>query len=142
MLTSINSVWALATESAYTAANAFQDVFTRYRQQLGMPATSLPLGFVENISELSQNPVVVDKFVRNRVLSLSEGEFRTQLVPAFLNANDYCDDDKWIGQTEGPLSASNFLACLDPGAMAAKERVEVGSKLIPPIKKRPASLVQ
>ncbi|KAI2776595.1 KR domain-containing protein [Daldinia loculata] len=38
MVTSLESIYALATQSAYTAANAFQDSFARYRRRLGMPA--------------------------------------------------------------------------------------------------------
>lgn len=38
MTTSVESVLALATQSAYTAANNFQKVFARHRSSMGLPA--------------------------------------------------------------------------------------------------------
>ncbi|KAI1211542.1 uncharacterized protein F4807DRAFT_393322 [Annulohypoxylon truncatum] len=66
-------------------------------------------------------------FAQDRMLTLSEAEFLARLEPAFLNAHDNNmsnnngGGDNWIGQAEDPLSASNILTCLDPGAIAAKE---------------------
>ncbi|KAI8630503.1 hypothetical protein F5Y19DRAFT_427873 [Xylariaceae sp. FL1651] len=125
MITSLESVWALATQSAYTAANAFQDAFARYRRQLGLPATSVSFGFIREVGKLSQDSITVDMFARNKALTLSETEFLARLEPAFLPAANDCDDGcdgGWIGRNEDPLSASNILTCLDPGAMAQKER--------------------
>ncbi|KAI1805191.1 hypothetical protein F4811DRAFT_517009 [Daldinia bambusicola] len=127
MVTSLESICALATQSAYTAANAFQDAFARYRRRLGLPATSISLGFVKGIGELGQDPITVDMFARNKVLTLSEAEFLACLEPAFLKdgvtrSANAGDGDGWVGQTDDPLSASNILTCLDPAAMAAMER--------------------
>ncbi|KAI0201280.1 KR domain-containing protein [Astrocystis sublimbata] len=72
MMTSLESIYALATQSAYTAANAFQDAFARYRRRIGLPATSVSLGFVMGIGELGQESITVDIFERNRALTLSE----------------------------------------------------------------------
>ncbi|KAI1126739.1 hypothetical protein F5Y10DRAFT_293418 [Nemania abortiva] len=133
MITSLESVYALATQSAYTAANAFQDTFARYRRRLGMPATSISFGFIKEIGDLSQDSITVDMFARNRTLTLSEVEFLERLEAAFLNdgmGDNKSNADKWIGQTEDLLSASNILTCLDPAAMAAKEcdeEAEVGN---------------
>ncbi|KAI1426421.1 hypothetical protein F5Y12DRAFT_713150 [Xylaria sp. FL1777] len=130
MITSLESVYALATQSAYTAANVFQDAFARYRRRLGLPATSVSFGFVKGIGEVGQDSITVDMFGRNRTLTLSECEFLARLEPAFLNAdsdgiyNDNSDSDTWAGRASDPLSVSNILTCLDPGAMAAKERDE------------------
>ncbi|KAJ8131214.1 hypothetical protein O1611_g2411 [Lasiodiplodia mahajangana] len=127
MITSLESVYALATQSAYTAANAFQDAFARYRRRLGMPATSISFGFINEIGDLSQDSITVDMFARNRTLTLSEVQFLARLEAAFLNGGmggSESDGDKWIGQTDDPLSASNILTCLDPASMAAKQRDE------------------
>ncbi|KAI0099534.1 hypothetical protein F4814DRAFT_453418 [Daldinia grandis] len=72
-------------DSAYTAANAFQDSFARYRQRLGMPATSISSEFVKGIGELGQVSITVDMFARKKGLTLSEGELLARLEPAFLN---------------------------------------------------------
>ncbi|KAI1650125.1 KR domain-containing protein [Daldinia loculata] len=127
MVTSLESIYALATQSAYTAANAFQDSFARYRRRLDMPATSISLGFVNGIGELGQDSITVEMFARNKGLTLSEGEFLARLEPAFLNDGLTINDgegNNWVGQAEDLLSASNILTCLDPAAMAATERDE------------------
>ncbi|KAI1662756.1 hypothetical protein F4813DRAFT_9557 [Daldinia decipiens] len=131
MVTSLDSIYAVATQSAYTAANVFQDSFARYRRRLGMPATSISLGFVKGIGEHGQRSITVDMFARNKAPILSEGEFLAQLESAFLNdgltinnGNGYGYGDNWVGQAEDPLSTSNILTCLDPAAMAATERDE------------------
>lgn len=120
MITSLESIYALATQSAYTAANAFQDAFARYRRRLDLPATSISFGFVKGIGELGQDSITVDMFVRNKAVTLTEGEFLARLEPAFLGG----DGDAWFGQADDPLSASNILTCLDPRAMATKEQDE------------------
>ncbi|KAI0102813.1 hypothetical protein GGR51DRAFT_550282 [Nemania sp. FL0031] len=127
MITSLESVYALATQSAYTAANAFQDAFARYRRRLGMPATSISFGFIKELGDLSQDSITVDMFARNRTLTLSEVQFLARLEAAFLNGGaggNESGDNNWIGQTDDPLSAANILTCLDPASMAAKEHDE------------------
>ncbi|KAI0427216.1 hypothetical protein F5Y09DRAFT_316941 [Xylaria sp. FL1042] len=129
MITSLESIYSLATQSAYTAANVFQDAFARYRRRLGLPATSVSFGFVKGVGELGQDSITVDMFARNRTLTLSEGEFLARLEPAFLNTDDGVrstgsNDDTWTGRAFDPLSTSNILTCLDPSAMAAKEHEE------------------
>ncbi|KAI1177722.1 hypothetical protein F4777DRAFT_576800 [Nemania sp. FL0916] len=144
MITSLESIWALATQSAYTAANAFQDAFARYRRRLGMPATSISLGLVKGIGELGQDSSTIDMFARNGALTLSEAEFLARLEVAIVDDKDVgtsrtCGNgEDWIGQAEDPLSASNILTCLDPYAMMDKEREEEAEThdtgLPPPLK--------
>ncbi|KAJ3580237.1 hypothetical protein NPX13_g325 [Xylaria arbuscula] len=117
MITSLESIYALATQSSYTAANAFQDAFARYRRRLGLPATSISFGFIKGIGDVGQDPITVDMFARNRALTLSESEFLARLEAAFLND---ARDDEILDDNGG----SNILTCLDPGAMAAMEHDE------------------
>ncbi|KAI0502734.1 hypothetical protein F5B22DRAFT_640677 [Xylaria bambusicola] len=132
MITSLESIYALATQSGYTAANAFQDAFARYRRRLGLPATSISFGFIKGIGDVGQDPITVDMFARNRALALSESEFLGRLEAAFLNDardNKRLDDngsdgDAFASRVGDPLSSSNILTCLDPGAMAAMEHDE------------------
>ncbi|KAI0406831.1 hypothetical protein F4802DRAFT_612982 [Xylaria palmicola] len=128
MITSLESIYALATQSAYTAANAFQDAFARYRRRLGLPATSISFGFIKGVGGVGQDSITVDMFARNKALTLSESEFLARLEAAFLDSQDSDktkgSGDGWAGRVEDPLSASHILTCLDPGAMAAREHDE------------------
>jgi NADPH:quinone reductase-like Zn-dependent oxidoreductase/SAM-dependent methyltransferase len=72
MTTSLESVFALATQSAYTAANVFQDAFARYRRQLGLVASTASFGFVSDVGSLATDSTTVDMFARNRTQTLTE----------------------------------------------------------------------
>ncbi|RYP18866.1 hypothetical protein DL765_003654 [Monosporascus sp. GIB2] len=45
-----------------------------------------------------------------------------QLEPAFFNNELTKTGSQWIGQQQDPLSAANFVTCMDPAAMAARKR--------------------
>ncbi|ETS86665.1 hypothetical protein PFICI_00493 [Pestalotiopsis fici W106-1] len=125
MVTSIESICALATQSAYTAANNFQDYFARYRRRLGLPATASSFGFINDLGSLSTDSITVDLFARNKVLTISEHQFLGLLEPSFLDHEHLSDERGWIGKHQDPLSAANIVTCMDPAAMAAKKRAEV-----------------
>ncbi|KAF2969636.1 hypothetical protein GQX73_g3893 [Xylaria multiplex] len=123
MSTSIESICALATQSAYTAANNFQDYFARYRRRLGLPATAISFGFINDVGPLSTNSITVDLFARNKVLTIPEHQFLALLELALLNdqAQGTPGATSWLGQKEDPLSAANMITCMDPAALAAKK---------------------
>ena len=129
MTTSIESVCALATQSAYTAANNFQDLFARYRRRCGLPASTASFGFVNDLGSLSANSTTVDMFARNKIMTITEPQFLSLLEPAFFNNEDTTSAPPWIGHQHDPLSASTFITCLDPAVMAAKKRNETNSVL-------------
>ena len=129
MTTSLESVWALATQSAYTAANNFQDFFARYRRRCGLPASTASFGFINDIGRLSTDSTTVDMFARNKVLTITEPQFLSLLEPAFLNNEHGTTGPQWIGQQHDPLSAATFVTCLDPAGMAAKKRDEADAGL-------------
>ncbi|KAF2799143.1 hypothetical protein K505DRAFT_356833 [Melanomma pulvis-pyrius CBS 109.77] len=121
MTTSLLSVYALPTQSAYTAANNFQDMFARYRRRLGLPASTASFSLIVDIGDVGLDPITVDAFERNKTLTLSEYQFLALFEPAFMNNKS----DAWSGQRQDPLSAANLLTCLDPAAMASKKREEM-----------------
>ncbi|KAI1814451.1 KR domain-containing protein [Poronia punctata] len=120
MTTSIESICALATQSAYTAANNFQEYFARYRRRLGLPATAISFGFIDDLGSLSTDSITVDLFARNKVLTISEHQFLALLEPAFLNQG-LPEDQEGSGSHSDPLSAASIITCVDPAAMAAKK---------------------
>lgn len=130
MTTSALSVYAFATQGAYTAANNFQDAFARYRQKMGLPASTISFSLIEEITNVGTNANTVDLFERNKTLTLGESHFLTLLEPAFLsnktaNKTSY---EQWSGQRQDPLSAANLHTYLDPAGMVAKMREEMASE--------------
>ncbi|KAL8906783.1 MAG: hypothetical protein Q9171_006132 [Xanthocarpia ochracea] len=127
MTTSALSVYAFATQGAYTAANNFQDAFARYRQRMGLPASTISFSLIEEITKVGTDSITVDLFERNKTLTLDESQFLTLLEPAFLNNRtaDNSEPEQWSGQQQDPLSAANLHTYLDPAAMVAKMREEV-----------------
>ncbi|RYP74940.1 hypothetical protein DL771_002724 [Monosporascus sp. 5C6A] len=103
MTTSVEPVFAPATQSAYTAGKNFQDDFARYRRRLGLLVSTASFGLASDVGHLSTDSTAVDLFARNKV-----------------------DDDRtsWISQQQAPMSAVNFVTCMDPAAMAARKREE------------------
>lgn len=45
-------------QSNYSASSTFLDTFARYRQSLGLPASSVDLGFVEDVGNISERPEI------------------------------------------------------------------------------------
>ncbi|MCJ1431695.1 hypothetical protein MMC27_001050 [Xylographa pallens] len=129
MTTSLESALALATQSAYTAANNFQDHFARYRRRCGLPASTASFGFINDIGALSTDSTTVDMFARNKALTITEPQFLSLFEPAFLNNEQAKPAPQWIGQQDDPLSAAGFVTCLDPAAMATKKRDEADAGL-------------
>ncbi|KAK7734288.1 Type I Iterative PKS [Cytospora paraplurivora] len=128
MTTSLETVFSLATQSAYTAANNFQDAFARYRRRLGLPASTVSFGLINDVGWTSTDSTTVDMFARNKTLTVSECQVLTLLEPAFLNKDHETASKvlesrpQWLGGHQDPLSAANILTCLDPAALAAKKR--------------------
>lgn len=116
MTTSLLSVYALATQSAYTAANNFQDAFARYRRALGLPASTVSFSLIRGVGETGSNSGTIDTFERNKTLTLSEKQFLALFEAAFL------EQLPAVGADADPLSAANLTTCLDPANMVAKLR--------------------
>lgn len=127
MTTSLESVLALATQSAYTAANNFQELFARHRRARGLPASTAAFGLITDVGALGRNATTVNMMARNKVLGVTEAQFLRYLEPAFLEPGktDTAPEDL------DPLSAVSIVTCLEPAAMAAKKRQET-SEAAPP----------
>ncbi|KAL8780233.1 MAG: hypothetical protein Q9213_006555 [Squamulea squamosa] len=133
MTTSALSVYAFATQGAYTAANGFQDAFARHRQQIGLPASTISFSLIEEVTNVGTDAITVDLFERNKTLTLGESQFLTLLEPAFLNNKtaDQTSFEQWSGQRQDPLSAANLHTYLDPASMVARLREEMASEALP-----------
>ncbi|KAI8623623.1 polyketide synthase [Xylariaceae sp. FL1651] len=124
MLTSISSFGALATQSQYTAANNFQELFARYRRSQGYTASTISYGLVTGIGSVGTNTATINTMARNKIVCHSEYEFLKLLEPVFFS--DMYDGiaevaEPWLGATEDPLSTVNIVVGLDPVRMAVEE---------------------
>lgn len=130
MTTSALSVYAFATQGAYTAANNFQDAFARHRRQMGLPASTISFGLIQEVTNVGTDAVTVALFERNKALRLGESQFLALLEPAFLNNRtaDETSSEQWFGQQQDPLSAANLHTYLDPRDMMARKRGEIASE--------------
>ena len=130
MTTSALSVYAFATQGAYTAANNFQDVFARYRQRIGLPASTISFSLIGEVTKVGTDGITVDLFERRKALVISESQFLSLIEPAFLNNKTTvkADTDQWIGQQEDRLSAANLHTYSDPSVMLARWRDETQSE--------------
>jgi acyl transferase domain-containing protein/NADPH:quinone reductase-like Zn-dependent oxidoreductase len=114
MTTSILSVLSFATQSAYTAANNFQDQFARYRRRLGLPATAAQFGLVNDVGHLSTDTTTLDLMARNKVMTESNSYFLRLLELAFLpQTTDSASD---------PLAAATYVTYMDPAHMLSDHR--------------------
>ncbi|KAL4893109.1 hypothetical protein BDV59DRAFT_202089 [Aspergillus ambiguus] len=129
MTTSALSVYAFATQSAYTAANNFQDAFVRYRRRLGLPASTTSFSLIHEITDVGTDSMTVDLFERNKTLTIGESQFLALFEAAFLDnkTDTTARSEQWHGQLGDPLSAANLHTYLDPAAMMAKKREEADS---------------
>ena len=127
MPTSALSVYAFATQGAYTAANNFQDVFARHRRQRGLPASTVSFSLIHEITNVGTDAITVDLFERNKTLTLGESQFLTLLEPAFLNNTTVAkaSSEQWFGQRQDPLSTANLHTYLDPAGMMVRKREEI-----------------
>ncbi|KAF1955974.1 polyketide synthase [Byssothecium circinans] len=128
MTTTIESFVALATQSAYTAANNFQDYFARWRRQHGLPASTASFGLISDVGHLSTNSTTLALMARNKVMDISEYNFLRLLEPAFLNnepeLHPATSTEPYSGAVDDPLSMTNVVTCFDPATMAARKLEE------------------
>lgn len=126
MPTSALSVYAFATQGAYTAANNFQDAFVRHRQQKGLPASTVSFSLIRDITKVGTDAITMDLFERNKTLTLGESQFLTLLEPVFLNNKTAAESssEQWFGQRQDPLFAANLHTYLDPAGMMVRKREE------------------
>ena len=131
MPTSALSVYAFATQGAYTAANNFQDVFARHRRQMGLPASTVSFSLINDITSVSTDAITVDLFERNKTLTLGESQMLTLLEPAFLNNRTAAktSSEQWFGQRQDPLSTANLHTYLDPAGMMVRKREEIEGEM-------------
>ncbi|KAI0483732.1 putative polyketide synthase [Xylaria cf. heliscus] len=75
MTSSIVGTVGTPSQGAYTAANAFQDAFGRFRLSQGLPSTVLGLGLILEVGSVSASVGFQQMLQRNATYGVSETEF-------------------------------------------------------------------
>ncbi|OAA40092.1 Beta-ketoacyl synthase [Beauveria brongniartii RCEF 3172] len=109
MTSSIVGTVGTPSQGAYTAANAFQDAFARFRRSQSLPATALGLGLILEVGSVSGSLAFQQMLQRNATYGSSETEF-LQFIEGAL-----CDDDSDSSLLES--DNSSLLSKADPTCM-------------------------
>lgn len=122
MTSSIIGSVGTPSQGAYTAANAFQDAFARYRISQSLPATALGLGLILEVGSVSNSLSFQKMLERNATYGISETEF-LQLFEGALcesklpgqNSTLSELDPSCCGQVVTGLEPAQFIPYLDSG---------------------------
>jgi hypothetical protein len=75
MTSSVLGAIGAAMQSNYSAANAFLDHMARYRQSMGLQATSIALGMILDVGHVEEHPEVERALKRNGMYGISVDEY-------------------------------------------------------------------
>ncbi|KAF2972455.1 hypothetical protein GQX73_g1158 [Xylaria multiplex] len=112
MLSSISAMTGAPTQSNYCAANTFLDFFARYRDGLGLPATTVGLSMVLEVGFVSQNLAIEQGISRSGIHGITERDFLMLMEQAMKRGR--------VGGWRLDAGAKNFLVSgLEPAKLAA-----------------------
>ncbi|KAI0898729.1 hypothetical protein F4806DRAFT_506709 [Annulohypoxylon nitens] len=115
----------IAAQSAYSAANAFQDAFARYRVSQNLPAVSLAIGTVLDVGLVSDNDSFKQMLQRNGSYGLSETEFLQLLEGALCQPSLPPEHVSELHKLD-PCFSAQILLSFEPGRLipyAAENRI-------------------
>lgn len=122
MTSSIVGTAGTPSQGAYTAANAFQDAFARFRQSQSLPATALGLGLILEVGSVSGSIAFQQMLQRNATYGVSETEFLQLIEGALCDSKASAQaasgvhlDSSCAGQVVTGLEPSRFVSYLDNG---------------------------
>lgn len=91
MLASASGILGNPGQSAYAASNSFLDAFARYRRDLGLPASSIDIGLLQDVGYVAKhvsNEAVLEALVHDRI---NEQELHALVKAACADKNPECD---------------------------------------------------
>ncbi|KAI3341201.1 KR-domain-containing protein [Ustulina deusta] len=110
LLSSVNGTISWATESNYSAANAFLNAFSDWSRRQGKPTVALGLGMVSEVGYIHENAHVQSLLLRRGLVAFKEKEF-LQIVDLTL-ASVAIGDGKVKCRVKGP-GESNVVTGLE-----------------------------
>jgi len=126
MTSSVSGYVGYTSQSNYAAANTFLDYFARYRRSLGLTATSVSLGKIEQVGVFAHETEVLRAAAqRFGISSLDEQEFLYILGEAIRLGRDISASAEF---SDDPQSSSYILSGLE-----ASRLLDVADSVVPRI---------
>ncbi|KGO64075.1 Acyl transferase/acyl hydrolase/lysophospholipase [Penicillium italicum] len=104
MTSSIVGTVSTPSQGAYTAANAFQDSFSRFRHSQSLPATTLGLGLILEVGSVSSSIRFQQMLQRNATYGVSETEF-LQLLEGALCKPHFSSEESSLSKHDASYPA-------------------------------------
>ncbi|KAI1311169.1 putative polyketide synthase [Xylaria venustula] len=114
MTSSIVGTVGTPTQGAYTAANAFQDAFAKFRQAQSLPATSIGLGLILEVGSVSASVGFQQMLQRNATYGVSETEFLQLFEGALCDSRSPPGEGSLLTKID-PSSKAQMVTGLEPG---------------------------
>ena len=112
MTSSIVGTVGTPSQGAYTAANAFQDAFARFRLSQSLPATALGLGLILEVGSVSNSIGFQQMLQRNATYGVSETEF-LQLIEGALCVSTLSSHGSVLSKLD-PSCSAQIVTGLEP----------------------------
>jgi aryl carrier-like protein len=104
LFSSLSGITGQVGQANYAAANTFLDAFVQYRHSLGLPASVLDIGAMEDIGYLSQNNRLLDSIKATSLYTLNERDLVNSLQ-MMINRSNPADELSKI--TSSPLTRAS-----------------------------------
>lgn len=133
MTSSVSGSIGQAAQANYCAANHSLDLFARYRNALGLPATAVGFGMISEVGYLHENPDVEAILSRSGITALDEDEM-LQILDIALSQKlkgslDWCSQSHILTGMESNYIDS-FPAKGDPRTALLLARIENESSMM------------
>jgi hypothetical protein len=119
LFSSLSGIVGQWGQSNYAAANTFLDSFVQYRHSLGLPASVIDVGVMEDVGYVSQNSTVLEMFRAYSMHGLKESDLLRAIELAIRRSmagaqieDKYCN----LGQLTTGLASSKSI--MDPSNRA------------------------
>lgn len=114
MTSSIVGSVGTPSQGAYTAANAFQDSFSKFRHLQSLPATTLGLGLILEVGSVSSSLGFQHMLQRNATYGVSETEF-LQLLEGALCRPHFSSEESSFSKHDASHHPAQVVTGLEPG---------------------------
>ncbi|KAJ0124602.1 polyketide synthase [Diaporthe amygdali] len=86
LFSSMSGLTGQAGQANYAGANTFLDAFVQYRNSLGLAASAIDIGAVQDVGYVSQDPALLKRMMLASAHGITEPEFLEALTNAMLSS--------------------------------------------------------